>query len=139
MFYKFTSIVIMSSYENNLLLESVNFIILHSLLQKIEKNHDIGVDGWTRYLKVELCIMTVIHLAIYKKKKNEMHFKNFCRTFFLTFNELLNYFSNTLEMVPSIIEKQDSQLRKAIPANERYNYYKLLHYITLAIENSHIR
>lgn len=115
----------MSSDEDDLLLASANFIILHSLLKK-KKKKPRHRRWWMKSLFQSRNIYNGSDLINDLRKEDETHFQNFCRMSFQTFNEIL-------EMVTPIIEKQDTQLRKAIPAKERLAI--TLHY--LATGNSY--
>jgi len=109
----------MSRDEYDLLLASANFIILHSLLKK-KKKKPRHRRWWMKSLFKSRNIFDGSDLLSDMQKEDKTHFQNFCRMSFQTFNELL-------EMIIPMIEKQDTQLRKAIPAKERLAI--TLHYL----------
>jgi len=88
------------------------YIIIHSLLKKkIQKKKENSTLWMTSALKSRE-IYSATDFLHDLNKEDGVNFNNFCRMSSSTFN-------NLLKMISPSIEKQDTNYRKAIPANER--------------------
>lgn len=101
------------SHDFDTMAACAGYIIIHSLLKKkIEKKKRKAPRWWMTSALKSREIYSATDFLHDLNKEDGANFNNFCRMSSSTFN-------NLLEMISPSIEKQDTNYRKAIPANER--------------------